>query len=452
MGIYLNGVEPAELYRNEKKKPYFVDKTLMLAQLMPLVSEGTAYVAVTRPRRFGKTVMANMIGAFFGKAEQCGDIFDSLKIAGNDYYRNYLNQSNVIYIDFSKCGDDCNSYSEYISDIQDILRDDLHEAFPNVRFRARGSAQEDLKRIFNSTKEKFIFVLDEWDSVFHKDFITNEDRKSYIGFLANLLKDQAYVSLAYMTGILPIAKYSDSSTLNNFDEYTMATDDMYSEYFGFTDSEVDDLYRRYLERETKPNVTREDLEYWYDGYHTPGNEKMYNPRSVVYALKRNMVRNYWTSTGTYAAVSDYISENIDGVKKDIALLVSGESVEINIQEVAAINMNLNTRDEILSAMVVYGLLNYESDSKTVRIPNRELMNEFAKEIIEDEAMGYYHNLSVESRKILDATLRGDAECVAEAMKKVHNISPIKAYNFHRSKPIIMKRSYLWLYFSRTCRQ
>ncbi|MCD8222064.1 MAG: ATP-binding protein [Clostridiales bacterium] len=442
MGFYLNNTKAAELYRNEKKKPYFVDKTKLLAELIPLVREGTAYVAITRPRRFGKTVMANMIGAYFCKADDCSDIFDSLAIAESEFYREHLNRHNVIYIDFSKCTDNCQCYSDYIMDIQEILQDDLREAFPDVRFRTKGSVQEDLDRIFNHTKEKFIFVLDEWDSVFHKDFITEEDRKSYIGFLANLLKDQAYVSLAYMTGILPIAKYSDSSTLNNFDEYTMATDDVYSEYFGFTDCEVDDLYQRYLAREPKPNVSREDLEYWYDGYHTPKNKKMYNPRSVVYALRRNMVRNYWTATGSYAAVSDYISGNVDGIKKDIALLVSGESVDVNIQEIAAINMSLNTRDEILSAMVVYGLLNYESRSKTVRIPNKELMDEFAKVIMEDSSMGYYHELSLVSKRILEATLSGDADSVAVALTKVHNVSPIKAYNSEAELSLVVFFAYL----------
>ncbi len=442
MGFYLNNSEPAEFYRNEKKKPYFVDKTEMLSVLIPLVEEGTSYVAITRPRRFGKTVMANMIGAFFGKAEECEDIFDDLKISGDDSYREHLNQHNVIYIDFSKNADNCENYNDYISDIQELLRDDLHEAFPSVRFREKGSVQEDLKRIFDATKEKFVFVLDEWDSVFHKSYVTEDDRESYIAFLANILKDQVYVSLAYMTGILPIAKYSDSSTLNNFDEYTMATDDIYSQYFGFTDSEVDELYGRYLKRKANPNVTREELEYWYDGYHTPQNEKMYNPRSVVHALNRNMVRNYWTATGAYATVSEYISDNVDAVRNDIALLVSGESVEINIREIAAINMDLNTRDEILSAMVVYGLLNYESESKTVRIPNKELMDEFSKTIVENEAMGYYHQLSLESKKILEATLARDENAVAEAMARVHNITPIKAYNNEAELSLVVFFAYL----------
>ncbi|MCC8151247.1 MAG: AAA family ATPase, partial [Lachnospiraceae bacterium] len=85
---------------------------------------------------------------------------------------------------------------------------------------------------------------------------TKYDKESFINFLAALTKGTGYVSLSYMTGILPIAKYSSGSTINNFTEYTMADQPKYSEYFGFSDAEVDMLYERYLENEEKPAVVR----------------------------------------------------------------------------------------------------------------------------------------------------------------------------------------------------
>src|SRR5699024_1838560 len=143
--------------------------------------------------------------------------------------------------------------------------------------------------------ERFLFVLDEWEFIFHQDFITPQDKKSYLMFLRDLLKDKPYVRLAYMTGILPIAKYFSGSELNMFSEYTMASEERFSGYFGFTDQEVDTLYQRYQENTSPALVSRSGLEYWYDGYHTKSGEKLYNPRSVVQSLTNNNLSNYWTS-------------------------------------------------------------------------------------------------------------------------------------------------------------
>ena len=122
---------------------------------------------------------------------------------------------------------------------------------------------------FQRTGKKFIFVIDEWDAIFHMPFITEENQKEYLLFLKALLKDKVYVKFTYMTGVLPIAKYSSGSQLNMFVEYDM------------------------------PKITREELEKWYDRYHTAAGERLYNPRSVVCALVNNQLANYWTSSGPY---------------------------------------------------------------------------------------------------------------------------------------------------------
>ena len=171
--------------------------------------------------------------------------------------------------------------------------------------------------------EKFIFILDEWDYIYHQNFATTADRENFTKFLSNLLKDKAYVEMAYMTGILPIAKYSSGSELNMFCEYTMATEEKFSEYFGFTDNEVDDLYDRYLKMDIpEHHVKREGLRDWYDGYHTKTGERVYNPRSVVLALQNNNLGDYWTSSGPYDELFYYISANVDSVRDDVGLLLS----------------------------------------------------------------------------------------------------------------------------------
>lgn len=148
--------------------------------------------------------------------------------------------------------------------------------------------------------------MDEWDNIFHRDFVTENDKKSFLLFLSNLLKDHAYVTMSYMTGILPISKYSSGSELNMFMEFKMTSMEIFGEYFGFTDEEVDNLYKKYLHLCKDPQVSRESLREWYDGYFTVSGKRLYNPRSVVMALRFNQISNYWTSSGPYDEIFYYI--------------------------------------------------------------------------------------------------------------------------------------------------
>ena len=445
MGMYLNSISPYYLYKSEFSRPYFVDKSEVLKELIPFVFQGNSYICVTRPRRFGKTVMANMIGAFFGKGEDASEIFDNLKISQEENYRNHLNQHNVIYIDFSVVDDECTSYKEYIEAIKETLKSDLHLAYPDVAFREKSSVREDLTRIFTEKKERFLFVLDEWDAVFHMPFIKEEDKQSYLLFLKGLLKDKPYVSLAYMTGILPIAKYSSGSELNMFIEYTMGTEAKFGDDFGFSDAEVDMLYQRFLknceEKGETPAVTREGLRYWYDGYYTKSGEKMYNPRSVAASLSNNNLGNYWTSSGPYDEIFYYVEHNVADVRKDLALMVAGEGVTSKIQEYAATSMNLSTREEILSAMVVYGFLSYYKGK--VYIPNKELMDKFDEMLRKEPSLGYVYQLAKESERMLQATLHGDTETMEEILAFAHNTeTPLLSYNNETELSAIVNLVYL----------
>ncbi len=323
------------------------------------------------------------------------------------------------------------------------MQDDIREAFSNVNFRPNGSVLKDLRAVNEQTGTKFIFVFDEWDCIFHKTYTTDENRRSFIEFLAALTKGTGYVALTYMTGILPIAKYSSGSTINHFDEYSMITDAKYNAYFGFTDAEVDELYERFEAKIAKEErkISREELRKWYDGYLTYSGEHMYNPRSVVFALERNQIQSYWTKTGPYSEISTYIVNDIDDIKKDVALMLTGASVETDAQEFAATAMNLSTREEILSAMVVYGFLNYENGA--VHIPNRELMDEFGMTIRREPSLGYIYNLAKESRRMLQATLEGDTEVMEEILAFAHNTeTPLLSYNHEIDLTAIVNLVYL----------
>ena len=445
MGTYLNSITPYTLYKSESLSPYFVDKTLMLRELFPYVSAGNRHICITRPRRFGKTIMANMISSFFQKASDSSDVFDSLTISQVDDYRKYKNQYNVIRIDFSKMPRNCDSYTQYIERIEALLIDDVKEAYPQVKINEADAVGDILESVFVQCGEKFIFVLDEWDFIFHRDFINEIDKEKYVAFLSNLLKDRPYVVLSYMTGILPIAKYSSGSELNMFAEFTMVNSPMFGEYFGFTDDEVDDLYRRYIvecDRQHKEkSVTRKGLRDWYNGYYTKSGERVYNPRSVVFALQFNNLANYWTSSGPYDEIYYYIRNNISDVRDDLALMISGESVTAKIQEYAATSMNLSTRDEIYSAMVVYGFLSYLNGK--VCIPNRELMEKFDELLVKNESLGYVYRLAKESEKMLKATLAGDTLTMERILEFAHNTEvPLLSYNHETELSAIVNLVYL----------
>ena len=445
MGTYLNSITPCTLYKSESLSPYFVDKTLMLRELFPYVSAGNRHICITRPRRFGKTIMANMISSFFQKASDSSDVFDNLTISQVDDYRKYKNQYNVIRIDFSKMPRNCDSYTQYIERIEALLIDDVKEAYPQVKINEADAIGDILESVFVQCGEKFIFVLDEWDFIFHRDFINEIDKEKYVAFLSNLLKDRPYVVLSYMTGILPIAKYSSGSELNMFAEFTMVNSPMFGEYFGFTDDEVDDLYRRYIvecDRQHKEkSVTRKGLRDWYNGYYTKSGERVYNPRSVVFALQFNNLANYWTSSGPYDEIYYYIRNNISDVRDDLALMISGESVTAKIQEYAAISMNLSTRDEIYSAMVVYGFLSYLNGK--VCIPNRELMEKFDELLVKNESLGYVYRLAKESEKMLKATLAGDTLTMERILEFAHNTEvPLLSYNHETELSAIVNLVYL----------
>lgn len=441
MGMFLNSIIPCEAYREMADDTYFVDKSLLLQELIPALEKKNRYICITRPRRFGKSVMANMIGAFFGKAADSYPIFTRLHIAGNQHFQTHLNKHNVIFIDSSKVPENCCSYQTYIARIADGLKDDLLQAYPSLNLDRNKSVWDMLSAIFQETKDKFIFIIDEWDALFHMSFTTVDIRKNYLLFLKNLLKDQVYVELAYMTGILPIAKYSSGSELNMFCEYDMATKKKFSEYFGFLDEEVDQLYKYYQTEHPKQELSREDLRVWYDGYYTAGEKRIYNPRSITCALTDNDLASYWTSSGPYDEIFYYIRNNINAVRDDLILMISGEGVEAEIQHYTAASMKLNTRDEIYSAMVVYGLLTYHH--RKVFIPNREIMEQFKSMLMTRESLGYVYRLAKESEKMVKATLSGDTGTMAEILKFAHDTeSPILSYNSEIELSAVVNLVYL----------
>ena len=457
VGSFLNNVEEKNQFVLASQEKYFVDKTGMIGILNDSVGKLERYICITRPRRFGKSINAAMIASYYTKNLDMSDVFGKLNISKCDSYEKHLNKHNVIYISFDNQAEEFKTYDEYINYFKRCLKKDLKEFYQDVPNDML--VVDMLNYVYTKTKQKFIFVIDEWDYIFNNEMYKKDDRDNFLKFLKSLLKDKAYVELAYMTGILPISKNSSGSSINMFKEYNAVNDTIYSKYFGFLEEEVEELCKK------QDKVTMQELREWYDGYYTQEGEHIYNPRSVVYALQDGGCQSYWTKTGKMKEVSNYINANIAGVKDDILAMMSGEEISIRLggfdaESKASYKEKSGeeaTRDLILSGMTVLGFLSYYTTKENIelskitggepgkylKIPNRELMLEFDN-IITSGDVGGFVELVNDSKEMLQATLDKDTKKMEEILEKIHeeHCSYLE-YNKEIALSFVVKTAYLY---------
>ena len=238
-----------------------------------------------------------------------------------------------------------------------------------------------------------------------------------------------------MTCVLPIKKYSSGSALNMFDEYTFLKDRSFSEFFGFTEEEVKKLC------EKNKKMIFEELESWYNGYFTADGIRIYNPRSVVKALQNNYCESYWNNTGAMDEVAEYLKYNILDIRDDVIEMVSGEEIDLIIdEEFRAGQRTPHTKEEIYSAMIVLGFLSYNDGY--IKIPNKELMKEFEK-ALKDKSFGYVSEIIENSKKMLKSTIEGKTEVVEKILHDIHNSEiAILQYNDENSLYCVLTLAYL----------
>ncbi|MBB6714108.1 AAA family ATPase [Clostridium gasigenes] len=430
MAIYLNTNKPLENYKELCRKEYMVDKSLIIEKLNKVLGTSDKYICITRPRRFGKSSIADMIGAYYTKDVDSKLIFENLKLSNSESYLEHLNNYNVISIAFNKLSDKGNTFSDYMEMIKTTIINDIVEKYPHIDPKKYFTISD----MLNDTKEKFIFIFDEWDYIFNNNMF-RDNQNDFLDFLRNLLKDRTYVALAYMTGVLPIKKHSSTSALNMFDEYTMLNDMLYGNYFGFKEEEV----RTLCEKQSK--ISFNEISNWYNGYTNEDGDKIYNPRSVVKALQNGKCISYWTNTGAMDEVKNYLKYNVMDVKEDVIKMVAGEVVDITIDEEFRAGQEApKTKIEIYSAMIILGFLSYYDGY--LKIPNKELMREFEK-ALSDESFGYVSDIIKNSRDMLKATVSEDTETLVKILHDIHNSEiPILQYNDENSLSCVVTLAYL----------
>lgn len=413
---YLNSTRARQSFEYLLRSPYVVDKSGLISAVLPKLGTENRFACITRPRRFGKTVNATMLACFLARDLDASPLFEGLEVSNDAWAMSHLGAHDVIFIDFSALPTADASYEDYIGAIERGVITDLRERFPGIGITENSLASA-LDSLFALTGQVFCFVMDEWDSMIFNPRFTEDDRAHFLMFLKQLLKSKPYVELAYMTGILPIAKHSTGSELNMFNEYSAASDPVYERYFGFTEDEVHELCSRHAKRLPNAHVDYNGLAYWYDGYLAQDGSRRFNPRSVILALSDDSLRSYWTESGPYDEIYYYVKNDVAAVRDDIVRMVAGERVDVRLRGYAASSMSLTSKDEIFSAMVVYGFLTYHDGC--VSIPNHELMLKF-QDVLSKEEMGYVARLANRSREMLAATLRQDTRAMVEVITAAHD--------------------------------
>ncbi len=422
MGIYLNpgNISFAKTIRSE----IYVDKTGLIACTNEYLNTRDHYLCVSRPRRFGKSMTLEMLAAYYSCGCNSRELFAGFKIAQHKDFEKHLNQYDVIYLNMQQflIEADAGNVIKYLE--QEVLRE-LRKVYGQYLDREQIRFAAALREIFVETGRQFIFLIDEWDCVMRERQESEAMQKQYLDFLRDLLKDQPYVALAYVTGILPVKKYGQHSALNMFWEYSMTNQKMLEEYTGFTEEEVKELCGRY-------DMDFEEISSWYDGYRFKNYKHIYNPKSVVEAMTCRDCSNYWTSTETYEALKIYMEMDFDGLRAEIVQMLGGGRVRVNTRSFQNDMRNFNTKDDVLTLLIHLGYLGYDSNEKEAFIPNKEIIEEFENAM---SVGGWPNVMNVlkASEKLLEDTLRGDAESVAKELDKAHSeVASILTYNDENS--------------------
>ena len=431
MGSYLN--PGSERFRTSLRSQIYVDKSMLIAEINKLVRTEQKYVCVSRPRRFGKSMAADMLLAYYSSAEDTSALFDNLKISQAASYREHLNQYDVIKINMQEFLSATHNVDEMLSMIKHYISCDLFDEYENVRFRDENNFIQVLKDVFSKTRRPFIILIDEWDCLFREYVHDTESQKKYLDFLRMWLKDQTYVALAYMTGILPIKKYGSHSALNMFSEYSMTNPRELAPYFGFTEEEVKDLCIQH-------DMSFEEAKSWYDGYELVAlksggitlTHSMYSPKSVVDAMISHVYDTYWNQTETYEALKVYIQMNIDGLKDSVIKMLAGESVQVDISGFSNDMTTFHCADDVFALLIHLGYLSYDRDNRSVSIPNKEVSEVYVTSIKRMDGWGEVTKSLMASKKLLESLWDMDTEAVAEGIDRAHEEISILKYNDENS--------------------
>ena len=447
MGTYINrgNSEFCDIVTHE-----YVDKTSLIPLINATLNSERRYSCVTRCRRFGKSMAAKMLCAYYDKSCDSRELFVGLNAEKDKSFEAYLNKYSVLYLDVTSFTARPELRTNIVRVIQEKIIKELKNVFSDVIYDDNSDLMDVLSAIHAATGEKFIFIIDEWDAICREfpernkmkgdpESVTPTILDEYLMLLRRLFKTQdsdRVFAGAYLTGILPIKKYNTESALNNFREYSMINPGKMAEALGFTHEEVETLCEKH-------EMDMNEMERWYDGYSIGKASRMFNPYSVMRAIDEEEYRSYWTTTGAYDSVVTYIQMNYDGLKDDIIRMLSGESVYVDTTEFLNDMHIVRSKNDVLTVMIHLGYLAYDKEAYACYIPNKEVGDELNNAIKATSWEALAKTIQ-NSKDLLDATLSGNEQAVAQGIDLAHDEhTSILSYNDENSLACVLTIAYIW---------
>ena len=446
MGIYINIGN--EGFKSARRGEY-VDKSGLIAVINSTIGTEHSCTCVSRCRRFGKSMAAKMLYAYYDQWSDSRALFSDLKIAADRSFEAHLNKYPVIFLDISDFvtrfqGDDI------VKKMDTELKEDIQRAYPDIELTAADDLMSYLIRIAGTKRQQFIFIIDEWDAICREFLPGTKAMDHYVNWLRRLFKggQSAQVFAAvYMTGILPIKKYKTQSAMNrsaqgdaclskNFIEYSMVKPGQLAGYFGFTREEVKSLSERH-------GMDFDEMEKWYDGYQRGDQTSIFNPNSVMQAIYHDYCESYWGSTGAFETVADYIQMNFDGLKDDIIRMLAGERCKVDPTMFGNDMSVINCKDDVLTVLIHLGYLSYDRRRRECFIPNFEVAGEMAN-AVKSRRWKHVAEALEASERLLQATIEGDEEAVARGIAAAHDEhTSILSYNDENSLACVLSIAYYY---------
>ena len=435
MGVFVNpGNEAFAVALNSE---IYVDKTELLTYTNKVMNTLQGYICNSRPRRFGKSITANMLTAYYSKGCSSREMFSNLGISKAEGFEKHLNQYDVLHWDIQWCMEPAGGPEKIVSYISEQTISELKEYYPHILPEKIRSLPESLSRINAATGTKVIVIIDEWDVLIRDEASDVRTQEEYINFLRAMFKGTEptkYIQLAYLTGILPVKKEKTQSALNNFKDYSMLHAGPIAPYVGFTEAEVQKLCEEY-------GHEFEKVKRWYDGYQI-GTYHVYNPNAVVNLMLEGEFQSYWSGTASYEAIVPLINMDFDGLRGAVIEMLSGDHVPIDITSFQNDTVSFANKDDVLTYLIHLGYLAYDRTFKTAFIPNEEIRQEM---ILATKRKKWNELISFqkESEQLLRDTLQMDGDAVAKEIEKIHReyVSVIQ-YNNENSLSSVLSIAYL----------
>ena len=435
MGTFINiGNAGFQSARNGE----YVDKSELIAVVNSTLNSERRFSCVTRCRRFGKSMAAKMLYAYYDRSCDSRSLFEDLKIANDPSFETHLNKYPAIYLDLS---DFVTRFKDerIVGQMDARLKGDVYEAYPDVPVKEDDDLMDYLVRIAAAKQQQFIFIVDEWDAICREFAPGTPAMDSYLNWLRRMFKggqSMQVFAAVYMTGILPVKKYNMQSAMNNFLEYSMVEPGDMARFFGFTKDEVQGLA-------SKHGLDFDEMEKWYDGYQIGDEPSIFNPNSVIQAVYRRRCRSYWASTGAYETVADYIKMNYEGLKDDIIRMLAGGRCKVNPTKFQNDMSVICSKDDVLTVLIHLGYLSYDWRKDECYIPNREVAGEMVNAVEANNWRPVIDALKA-SEQLLQATIDGDELAVAKGVEAAHDENTsILSYNDENSLSCVLSIAYYY---------